>query len=134
PHPAYLGANLTYTITVHNTGPNLATGVTLTNLLPPTVSLISAVSSQGSCANSGNTVACLVGNLSGGSNATMTLLVHVDQSDPLTNQAAVYRAESDPYLPNNTALTITPVVAPSVSINNVGLFAPASGSTNALFS
>src|SRR2546430_14576569 len=34
PHPVHIGQNLTYTITVRNSGPDAATGVTATDLLP----------------------------------------------------------------------------------------------------
>jgi len=46
--PAIVGSNLTYTITVTNHGPNLATGVVVTNRLPASVQFISASSSKGS--------------------------------------------------------------------------------------
>jgi uncharacterized repeat protein (TIGR01451 family) len=47
PNPVSLGSNLLYTVTVFNNGPNLAQNVTLTNVLPPTVTLQSVVGPDG---------------------------------------------------------------------------------------
>src|SRR5207249_1618636 len=48
PDLADIHSNLTYTITVTNIGPNSATGVRLTNVLPAEVNLVSQFVSQGS--------------------------------------------------------------------------------------
>src|SRR5215469_13531995 len=42
PNPATMGRNLTYDITVINNGPDPVTGVTVTDTLPPGVTLVSA--------------------------------------------------------------------------------------------
>jgi uncharacterized repeat protein (TIGR01451 family) len=42
PNPATMGRNLTYDITIINNGPNPVTGVTVTDTLPPGVTLVSA--------------------------------------------------------------------------------------------
>jgi len=61
--PAIVGSNLTYTITVTNHGPNLATGVVVTNRLPASVQFISASSSKGSFAFANGIFTASVGDL-----------------------------------------------------------------------
>src|SRR6185369_6169882 len=58
PATVLLEQPLTYTVLVTNFGPNLATGVLLTDVLPGGFSFVSAVPSQGSCANVAGTVSC----------------------------------------------------------------------------
>ncbi|PYI89023.1 MAG: hypothetical protein DME26_02140, partial [Verrucomicrobia bacterium] len=68
PDPVAASTPLTYTLTVHNNGPTNASAVTVTNLLPASVTFGSAISSQGTCTNSANNVLCALGPLA--SNAT----------------------------------------------------------------
>ena len=49
PDPLPEGRRLTYTLTVTNAGPGSATVVSLNNTLPTGVTLVSAVTTQGSC-------------------------------------------------------------------------------------
>src|SRR3989337_686536 len=49
PDPAASGGDLLYTLLITNNGPNTATGVTLTDVLPASVTFQSATPSQGSC-------------------------------------------------------------------------------------
>jgi uncharacterized repeat protein (TIGR01451 family) len=59
PDPAIVGNNLTYSIAVHNFGPDPATSVMVTDTLPGNVSFVSATPSQGSCSGTA-TVNCAV--------------------------------------------------------------------------
>ena len=111
-----LGNNLTYTITVTNNGPDAATGVTMTDPLPGTVTFVSATPSQGTCKGM-STVSCGLGTLTHGSTATVDIVVTPTQVGPLTNTASVQANESDPNTPNNSDPLTTTVLAPS----NAGL-------------
>jgi uncharacterized repeat protein (TIGR01451 family) len=117
PNPVSVGASLTYTLTVANTGPSAATGVSVTNLRPASTAFISAISSQGTCTQSGGVVTCALGVVPGGTNATITIVVvPTVAGTTLTNSATVSRVEVDPYLGNNAALATTVVTTPAISI------------------
>jgi uncharacterized repeat protein (TIGR01451 family) len=133
PDPVSLGGNLTYSIVVANSGPSSATGVIVTNLLPPTASLISVTPSQGTFTTNGNTVLCNLGTISSGATATVSIVVSPIFVGTMTNQTIVTRAEADAYLPNNTAVVTTAVQTPTIAINDVTLYEGNSGTTNAVF-
>jgi uncharacterized repeat protein (TIGR01451 family) len=111
PDPVTVGNNLTYTITVTNNGPDTATGVTLIDTLPSSVTYVSATSTQGSCTKTGNTVTCNIGTLSNGSSATVTIAVAPTAAGTITNTATVTCNETDTNSANNTATTSTTVNA-----------------------
>jgi uncharacterized repeat protein (TIGR01451 family) len=111
PDPVLVGANLTYTVTVTNNGPSAATGVTLTDPLPATVTFGSVIPSQGSCSETAGTVSCNLGDVATGATATVTLVVTPTAADPLTNTASVAGTEPDPNPENNSATVETTVSA-----------------------
>ena len=75
PNPALVGGVLNYTVSVTNNGPSTASGVVVTNILPPGVGVISASSSQGVSSSVSNLVICSLGTLLQGSNATANIQV-----------------------------------------------------------
>jgi len=119
PDPVFLGDDLTYTLAVTNHGPNAATAISLTNTLPPGLSFISAVLSQGSCGRIGNEVACSLGNLNSGAGLSISLLVRPVLSGLLTNRASVSSQTIDATPANNTAAQATLALASSGSFANV---------------
>ena len=107
PNIVTAGETLTYTITVTNNGPDPATGVVLTDILPPGVTCNTATASPGSCnILSGGTVTCNLFDL--GTliipSAIVNIVVTVDPSTTgtLVNTATVSGNETDPILSNNT--------------------------------
>jgi uncharacterized repeat protein (TIGR01451 family) len=110
PDPVTVGSNLTYTITVKNNGPSGATGVTMTDSLPGTVTFVSATPSQGNCTGTA-TVTCSLGSLSNGASATVTIVVTPTQAGGLSNTATVTGNEADPNTSNNSATQPTTVNA-----------------------
>src|SRR5262245_34156169 len=97
-------------ITVTNLGPQDATGVTLTEVLPPGLALDETNPSQGSF--NGATGVWTVGNLANGASATLLVEAVVSGSTPVANTVTVTGNESDPTTSNNTAsVTVTPQAA-----------------------
>ncbi len=127
PDPVQVGGQLTYLLAVTNTGPLAATGIIVSNILPPSATYVSALSSQGSCVNNSGTVRCDLGSLAGGATATITITVTPTAVGNITNRATVARAEADPNSANNSAEAVTTVLVPSLTIDDVS--APEGNST-----
>jgi uncharacterized repeat protein (TIGR01451 family) len=64
PDPVPAGGNVTYTLSVANSGTTAATGVTLSDTLPTGSTFVSATApTGGSCAQSGGVVSCSLPNV-----------------------------------------------------------------------
>jgi len=106
PDPVAVGGTLTYTVTVTNNGPDPATGVVLTDTLPPSVTFVSATSP---CTQALGTVTCNLGSMASGAATTITIVVTPTALGTLTNTAGVTGNETDPNPANNTAAALTTV-------------------------
>jgi uncharacterized repeat protein (TIGR01451 family) len=112
PDPVSIGSPLTYTITVTNDGPSAATGVKVTDALPPTLTFVSATPSQGTC-NGTSTVMCNLATLENSGSATVTIVVTPTQPGGISNTASVIANELDPDTSNNSATEVTTINAAS---------------------
>lgn len=110
PDTVLLGQNVTYNLTVTNHGPNMANGVILSDTLPNEGSLVSAMSSQGSCTNTGRVLTCDLGTLASGDAATVTITVTPQRIGSITNTAAVSAEEIDLNPANNAATHAAAVI------------------------
>ena len=99
----FVGQNVTFTITVANAGPGVASGVTVTDTLPAGLTYVSATPSQGSCSGT-NTVTCNLGAINDGASATVTLVATVTTSGTIVNTATV-TSDDDTNGANNTSST-----------------------------
>ena len=97
PDPALEGEQLTYTLTVHNAGPQSATGVVLTDTLPGGVTFDSATPSQGSPAPSRAARSPATSGRSPTTpSATVEIKVTPQGPGTLDNQASVTSDLADP--------------------------------------
>ena len=95
-----INQNVTFTITVTNTGPTNTTGVTVRDLLPAGLSFVSATPSASYVAATG---VWTIGALNSGANSTLQIVARVTASGTITNTAQVTAsAVTDPdSTPNN---------------------------------
>jgi len=99
---ARVGDTVTYTATVKNKGPGLASGAELNNALPSSLSFVSANTSQGSCGG-GSTVSCSLGELSANSTVIVQIVVTVVKRErKLKNTVMVQSQTADPDTGNNS--------------------------------
>jgi len=105
--PINNGEVTNFTVTVTNNGPNDATGVAVTDILPAGLSLLSHSASQGTFAGGVWTV----GDLANGASATLMLEVIANAAGIFTNYVNASADQYDPLISNNNAtalLTVNP--------------------------
>jgi uncharacterized repeat protein (TIGR01451 family) len=106
PSPVGVGAPASFTFTVTNGGPDLATGVTVRDVLPGGATFQSSSSNQGSCeapAGSPSTVVCTLGAMGTNGTATVTVVLASGAAGTLIDGASVSSNSSDPDTSNNSA-------------------------------
>lgn len=123
-------AELTYTIKAMDSGPSAATQATVTDALPAGLTLLSAVSSQGSCTAAGATVTCALGSLAPSGSATITIKASTTTTGSVSNTATVSSESFNLNPAGSTAslsafLLITPAPAPVIVKETVTVPAPA---------
>jgi uncharacterized repeat protein (TIGR01451 family) len=122
-----VGGTLSYTINVHNNGPQDASAVVLTDTLPAGVTFVSATSTLGGAVtNTNGVVTANIGTLQ--NNATDTIVIVATPTAAaaatVTNSVLVTTQSTDTNLTNNSK-SITTNVTPVASVS-VGLVASAS--------
>ncbi len=111
---AAVGESVTYTITVSNTGPQNASGVITTDILPTTLTYVSSSATQGTY--NYTTGIWTIGNLNVGSTATLSITATVKagtQGQVIRNTAVTTSAVTDPNSGNNTSSVDVTVQGPS---------------------
>ncbi len=111
--PVTLGNNLTYTIQITNNGPEDATGVTVTDTLPGSVTFVSA---SAGCSETAGVVTCNIGNLSADANASVEIDVTTTAAGTISNTASVTGNETDPIPGNNSGTEDTVVFDPNACL------------------
>ena len=122
PDPVFVGARLTYTLTVRNAGPDTATNVRVADALPAATTFVSVTSSQGTCTG-GRVVRCSLGTMLNGGRATITIVVKPTSPGALLNVATVVGDQSEANTANNRATAPTlvrgPIAPPVASCPNL---------------
>lgn len=108
--PGAVGAQMTYTATVGNFGPERAVDALLSVPLSIAVSPVSAVPSQGSCTIVGRNVTCALGDVRFGETATVILTVTPLHSGAVAVHADVAAANQDVFPENNHGCEMTSVL------------------------
>ncbi len=109
PEPVQAGSNLTYRVTITNSGPDRAADVLLTDPLPSNVTLVSASVSQGSITQSASVLQCSLGSIDKGTTASATITVTPSVEASLTNTVTVSNSATDSNPANNTATVVSTV-------------------------
>ncbi|TMA90900.1 MAG: DUF11 domain-containing protein [Deltaproteobacteria bacterium] len=118
PDPVTVGTNVTYTMTITNNGPDIATDVELTDTLPGAVTLVSATPSAGSCTGT-SIIVCDLGSLANGASATVIIVVGTTAIGTLTNTASVSLAETDTNPSNNVEREHTVVTLADLAVKAI---------------
>ena len=123
PDPVTVGTPLTYTIGVQNLGPDVATGVTVTDQLAKGVDFVSVTTTAGTCTHKGKTATCRLGQVGtpaiNYSALTVTLTVIPRKTGLLSNTATVKGEQKDPVASNNKATATTTVIGPAATCRGV---------------
>src|SRR5262249_10935351 len=118
PDPVIAGTPLSYPLTMSNPGPAAAPAVTLTVVLPPGVTVISATSTQGSCTGTG-TVTCQIGAMPRGSRIEVGILARAPDTvpvpNPIVNSASVTTGGPPDFDPSTNTTTEPTTVAPPIA-------------------
>jgi uncharacterized repeat protein (TIGR01451 family) len=118
-----VGATVVFTVTVYNAGPAVATGVTVSDVLP---SGLTYVSHSGDGSYNPSTGVWDIGTISAGNSASLVITVTVGTTAPVTNVAQVWTSgQIDPdSTPGNNvpteddyaSVTLTPRAYPTLDI------------------
>ena len=126
---AQVGDQLSYSITITNSGTNAASNVILTDLLPASLNYVSAFPSQGAANANAGYVTCQFGTLPAGGTATLLIYVAPQTAGIFTNIASVAAdqynlnaANSTNLLAVNIYLPVPPVIStpPAPQLLNLG--------------
>lgn len=136
------GASVAYTINVSNAGPDAATGASVTDTVPASLSNVTWTCAStgggatcGAASGSGNAISTTANLPSGGSvryTVTGTLATNVPGTLVNTAQVAAPAGATDPTPANNSATdtdTINPVADPSITKTHTGNFTRGSTGT-----
>lgn len=109
PDPVRVGNNLTYSLAVTNRGPDRATNVVVTSILPSSAGFVSCSVSVGSWSNDSGTVFANLGNLLNGATARVVIVASPSAPGVVTNDSSINAVNS----PGGRASAVTTVKSPN---------------------
>ena len=102
--PVPVNTNYNYEIEVTNFGPETATDVTLTDVLPAALSFVSVFTDQGACSESSGTVSCAIGTIGIGNTVVATIFVTAPgTAQTVTNTVSIDASSVDTQTLDNSA-------------------------------
>lgn len=111
--PYTIGQQVDYSVDITNAGPNNASGITVTDILPAgalaTPSHIIVSKGQAVYDPASNTILWTMDSLHTGEIATLTFHTELTATGDITNKAVISGKEPDPDLPSNTAISVITV-------------------------
>jgi uncharacterized repeat protein (TIGR01451 family) len=110
PYQVRFGETITYDITIGNQGTAIATSVTVTDVLPPGTSFVSADINGTACTVAGNLVSCALGDLPVQGGVTGKIILATHRGGPINNEIDVANGSGDRNLQNNSALAYSNVL------------------------
>ncbi|HYH05475.1 MAG TPA: Calx-beta domain-containing protein [Thermoanaerobaculia bacterium] len=118
------GGLIQYTITVANAGPQQATDVIVTDVLPAGTTFVAATPSQGSCTGT-TTITCDLNTILNGGSATIQLTITAPMTEGTVNNTATVTntPETDPTPANNAGAAGTAVLEAIPTVSEWGLMA-----------
>ena len=133
PSSVAAGQNITYEVTVTNSGPGTAHNVSLVDMLPVGTTFVSQSQISGPAfvlTNTATQVTNSITTLAPYASAKFSIVARVAAAVPnnqkLTNKVTVSTASSDPKTSNNTSTATTTVVAPKADLSITKHTAPTS--------
>lgn len=108
-----IGELLTYTVTVHNGGPDAAASVGVEDVLPANVEFVSVDPAAPTCSQAAGIVSCSLGSMANNADKVITIKVRptVDAGKTVLTNTARVSATEDQYPDNNTDSVDTTVRA-----------------------
>lgn len=124
PSTILTGSNVTYSITVFNSGPTVAKDVVVTDNLPASETFVScAATGGGICGGSGNNRSVSFAQLASGASATITIVATVNCAVPdaavVANTVTVASSTGDSNIDNNSATANVTASNPPPVISDV---------------
>ena len=117
PDPVAIGGQLTYLLTVTNSGLVPAFNVALSDVYPAAATSVVCSSSIGACVSNNGAVIAAFGELPPGSFATVNITVSPGAAGVLSNFATVSSDQSDANPSDNSVGTVTTALIPPYIIN-----------------
>ena len=110
PDPVAVGSPLTYLLSITNNGPDASSNAVVTDVLPTSVTLVSATSTGGACSGT-TTITCTLNSIPSGSGVTVGIVVTPSAPGEISNTASVTADGVDSDATNNSATATTIVTA-----------------------
>jgi uncharacterized repeat protein (TIGR01451 family) len=117
PDPVAAGGSLTYTARIANAGPDRASGVALTDVLPANTTFVSSKPATRCPAPVSGTLTCSLGGLEAGSTATVAITVSPTQVGVLTDSVTVSSPTADVDTADLTSSAATTVTDPDADLS-----------------